>query len=582
MTAESKSSTWPLYTRLLSYVGDKKYGLWIAISAMIAFAVVDTAFVYSVKPLIDDGITGKDPNVLRWMPIIVMVIILLRGLFSFIANYCMAWVGNHVVMRLQSDVFARLTRLPITFFESRSTGTIVSKMTYDATQVAQAASSALIAVFREGATVIGLLGLMFYHSWQLSTIFLVIGPCVGLCIALISRRYRKVSHQLQDAMGNVTTATEQAIQGHREVLMFRAADFEQRRFDQVANFVRQQRMKMAAADAMSNPVIQVVASSALAVLLYIASFEQVRQTLTPGTFTVVITAMMMLLRPLKSLTQVNAELQRGLAACSSLFALIDTPIEADTGQSTGMRVSGRLAFENVTFFYPKQTQPALFDVSFEVKAGKTVALVGRSGSGKSTLVSLLARFYQPYSGQILLDDIPISDLSLHDLRGQFAWVSQHVHLFNDTVKANIAYAGDYSDVQIIKAAKMAFADEFIEHLENGYDTLLGENGTILSGGQRQRIAVARAFLVGAPILLLDEATSALDNESERKIQNAIDAVRQNCTVIVIAHRLSTIENADEILVIDEGLIVERGSHEALLAQRGHYAKLHARELKKAS
>ena len=254
----------------------------------------------------------------------------------------------------------------------------------------------------------------------------------------------------------------------------------------------------------------------------------------------------------------------GLAACSSLFELIDTPIESDTGVHTGKKLSGQLAFEHVTFFYPKQTQPALFDVSFNVEAGKTIALVGRSGSGKSTLVSLLARFYPPHSGQILLDGMPISDLSLHDLRRQFAWVSQHVHLFNDTVKANIAYAGDYSDAQIVKAAKMAFADEFIQNLENGYDTVLGENGTILSGGQRQRIAIARAFLVSAPILLLDEATSALDNESERKIQDAIDSIRQNCTVIVIAHRLSTVENADEILVIDEGMIVERGSHTDLL------------------
>ncbi|HHQ4453191.1 TPA: ATP-binding cassette domain-containing protein, partial [Aeromonas veronii] len=367
------------------------------------------------------------------------------------------------------------------------------------------------------------------------------------------------------------------LKGHKEVLMFGGQKVEEKRFFQVSNNMRQQTMKMVAADAIGSPVVQMVASIALAAFLYVATIDSVRSELTAGTFTVMITSMMMLLKPLKSLTDVNNQFQRAITACHSLFGLLDTEPEQDTGTRTLERARGEIEFRNVTFTYPTKDTPALHNVSFKVEAGKSVALVGRSGSGKSTIASLLTRFYDIDQGEILLDGINIREYKLSELRKQYALVSQHVHLFNDSVANNIAYAAEdkYSRDQIVQAARIAHADEFVSKMSNGYDTVVGENGASLSGGQRQRVAIARALLRDAPVLLLDEATSALDTESERHIQAAIDELCKARTSLVIAHRLSTIEKADEILVIDEGHIVERGNHEALMEQRGTYAQLRA-------
>lgn len=424
---------------------------------------------------------------------------------------------------------------------------------------------------------VGLLGLMFWHSWQLSVIFLVVGPVVGIIIGLISRRFRQISRHIQQAVGDITTSTEQMLKGHKEVLMFGGQKVEEKRFFKVSNNMRQQTMKMVAADAIGSPVVQMVASIALAAFLYVATIDSVRSELTAGTFTVMITSMMMLLKPLKSLTDVNNQFQRAITACHSLFGLLDTEPEQDTGTRTLERARGEIEFRNVTFTYPTKDTPALHNVSFKVEAGKSVALVGRSGSGKSTIASLLTRFYDIEQGEILLDGVNIRDYRLSELRKQYALVSQHVHLFNDTVASNIAYAAEeqYSLDEIKQAARIAHADEFVSKMSNGYDTVVGENGASLSGGQRQRIAIARALLRDAPVLLLDEATSALDTESERHIQAAIDELCKARTSLVIAHRLSTIEKADEILVIDEGHIVERGNHAALMAQQGTYAQLRA-------
>lgn len=577
MSEQAHSSSWPVLKRLLGYVKERKLGLVAAIIGMAGYAAVDTTFVYSIKPLIDEGLTGQDPAVLKWMPLFVIGIVFLRGVCTFLSNYCMAWVGNHVVMSLQQQVFGKLMAMPVAFFDRHNTGTLLSKVTYDASQVSAAASSTLVTLVREGATVIGLLGLMFYHSWQLSLIFFAIGPVVGVLIAVISRRFRRISRGMQDAMGNITSSTEQMLKGHKEVLMFNGQQVEGDRFHGVSNRVRQQNMKMVAADAIGTPVVQVIASFALAVLLYVSTFDGVQDSLTPGTFTVIVTSMMMLMRPLKSLTQVNVSYQRGIAACQSLFGLLDSEGEQDQGERVLTRARGRVEFDRVTFRYPTKDTPALKGVSFTLEPGKTIALVGRSGSGKSTIASLLTRFYDIEEGEIRLDGVNIQDYRLSDLRRQFALVSQHVHLFNDTIANNIAYAaeGEYSREQIVAVAKIAYADEFIQKLEQGYDTMIGENGASLSGGQRQRIAIARALLRNAPLLILDEATSALDTESERHIQAALDALRKDRTSLVIAHRLSTIENADEILVIDEGRIVERGNHHSLMASQGVYAQLRA-------
>ncbi len=561
--------------RLLGYIKDRKGGLALAMLGMAGYGAVDTSLVYSIQPLIDDGLSGKNPHVLFVMAFVVTGLVFLRGISAFLSDYFMSWVGSHVVMKLQRQVFSHMMGMPMSFFDRNNTGALLSKVTYDAGQVSSAASSTLVALIREGITVIGLLGMMFYHSWKLSIIFFIVGPVVGLLLSFISRRFRRVSRQIQHAMGSITTSTEQMLRGHKEVLMFGGQEVESRRFDQVSNHMRNQNMKMVVVDAFGSSMVQVIASSALTVLLIAASMPGVISELTPGTFSLILTSMMMLLKPLKSLTQINNQFQRGITASQSLFDLIDQPLEADTGTRTLEHAKGRIEFRHVTFTYPTKEQPALRDVSLVIEPGKTVALVGRSGSGKSTIASLLTRFYDIDAGQILLDGHDIREYRLRDLRRQFALVSQHVHLFNDTVASNIAYAAEeaFTQEQIAQAARVANAEEFILKMPQGYQTVVGENGANLSGGQRQRLAIARALLRNTPVLLLDEATSALDTESERHIQAALDNLARDRTTLVIAHRLSTIENADEILVVDEGRIIERGDHASLMAKNGAYAQL---------
>ena len=572
---DATRKSWPTLKRLLGYTTGRRKGLLIAAIGMAGYAAVDTYMLSLIKPLLDEGLSGKQNSVMLWLPIMIMILVALRGICNFTSDYFMAWVGNTVVMRLQRAVFSHLMGMPLSFFDKHNTGTLLSKVTYDAGQVSSAASSTLISLIREGCTVIGLLVLMFYYSWQLSLIFFIVGPVVAVLISVISKRFRKLSRQLQHAMGNITTSTEQMLRGHREVLMFGGQEIEAGRFDKVSNSVRQQNMKMVVADAVGSPIVQFIASTALSLVLYLATFPEISHTLTAGSFAAVISALFGLMKPLKSLTQVNVQFQRGIAACQSLFDVIDLPLEQDNGQLQIGHAAGKIEFRDVTFTYPTKDAPALRNISFSIEPGKTVALVGRSGSGKSTIASLLTRFYDIQEGTILLDDQDIREYRLRDLRRQFALVSQNVHLFNDTIGNNIAYAAEeqFTREQIIEAAKLANADEFISKMPQGYDTVIGENGANLSGGQRQRLAIARALLRDMPVLLLDEATSALDSESERKIQTALESLTKNRTTIVIAHRLSTIEKADEILVIDDGQIVERGSHDQLLEMGGAYALL---------
>lgn len=575
MMNDKDLSTWQTFRRLWPMITPFKAGLVVAAVALVLNAAGDTLMLSLLKPLLDDF--GKaDSRVLHWMPLVVIGLMLMRGITSYVSSYCISWVSGMVVMQMRRRLFGHMMRMPVAFFDQQSTGTLLSRITYDSEQVASSSSSALVTVVREGASIIGLFIMMFYYSWQLSLILIVLAPIVSFAIRLVSKRFRNISKNMQNTMGQVTTSAEQMLKGHKEVLIFGGQQVETERFNTVSNRMRQQGMKLVSASSIADPIIQLIASLALAFVLFAASFPTVMDTLTAGTITVVFSAMIALMRPLKSLTNVNAQFQRGMAACQTLFSILDLEQEKDTGTRQVERAKGDIEFRNVTFAYPGREIPALRDINLSISEGKTVALVGRSGSGKSTIANLLTRFYDVQEGQILMDGHDLREYTLASLRDQVALVSQNVHLFNDTIANNIAYAREerYSREEIEKAARMAYATDFIDKMEHGLDTVIGENGVMLSGGQRQRIAIARALLRDCPILILDEATSALDTESERAIQAALDELQKNRTSLVIAHRLSTIEKADEILVVEDGRIVERGQHAELIEQKGAYAQLH--------
>ncbi|KQN56829.1 MULTISPECIES: lipid A ABC transporter ATP-binding protein/permease MsbA [unclassified Erwinia] len=576
MHLDKDLSTWQTFRRLSPMIVPYKAGLIAAAIALIINAAGDTLMLSLLKPLLDDGFGKANSSVLVWMPLAVIGLMLVRGITSYISSYCISWVSGNVVMTMRRRLFGHMMGMPVAFFDQQSTGTLLSRITYDTEQVASSSSSALVTVVREGASIIALFVLMFWNSWQLSLILIVLAPIVSFAIRSVSKRFRNISKNMQNTMGQVTTSAEQMLKGHKEVLIFGGQEIENERFHRVSNRMRQQGMKLVSASSISDPIIQLIASLALAFILYAASVPSVMETLSAGTITVVFSAMVALMRPLKSLTNVNAQFQRGMAACQTLFSILDSEQEVDNGKRTVERAKGDIEFRNVTFTYPGRDIPALKSINLAIPEGKTVALVGRSGSGKSTLASLLTRFYDIQQGEILMDGHDLREYTLASLRNQVALVSQNVHLFNDTIANNIAYARheQYSREDIEKAATMAHAMDFIKKMDNGLDTVIGENGVLLSGGQRQRIAIARALLRDCPILILDEATSALDTESERAIQSALDELQKNRTSLVIAHRLSTIEKADEIVVVEDGQIVERGSHEHLLAEKGAYAQLH--------
>lgn len=580
---KTPSSTWQNFKRLLSYAKPYKLGFVAAIVGMLGYAAIDVYFLSKLQPLIDEGLKGANPEFMKWAPIFVVVAFIFRGAFHFIANYCLAWVGNHVVTDLKQHLFEHIMKMPVAFHDKESTGNLISKLTFDTEQVLNSVSKSILVIVQQSAFVIGLIGLMFYISWQLSIIFLLITPVIAVIVNIVSKRFRKVSKNIQGAMGEVTTAAEQTFNGHKVVLTFGGQRKEFDRFEQINKHNRHQRMKLVATKAGSVPVIQIIASFALAFVFYAINSETLRESISAGSFISVITYMTMLLRPLKMLTNVNSEFQKGMAACVSIFAVLDQETEKDTGTIPLEKAQGRIGFKHVNFAYDydadnennAESKWALEDISFELEPGETLALVGRSGSGKSTASALLLRFYDANEGEVLIDDVNIEQYHLKDLRQQFAYVSQQVVLFNDSLANNIAYGKpDATMDEIIEAAKSAHVMEFAENMEHGLDTNIGENGSLLSGGQRQRVAIARALLCDAPFLILDEATSALDNESERHIQDALHTLQQNRTSIVIAHRLSTIENADKIIVMEQGKIVEQGNHQSLLDSKGLYAQLH--------
>ncbi|EGQ8683621.1 lipid A ABC transporter ATP-binding protein/permease MsbA [Vibrio parahaemolyticus] len=576
MSINTDETTWQTFKRLWQFIRLYKAGLIVAVIALVINAISDTYMISLLKPLLDEGFGNADSDFLRTLPLIIFVMMFIRGTSGFVSTYCLSWVSGNVVMLVRRMVFNHFMHMPVSYFDKEKTGNLLSRITYDSEQVSAATSQALVSIVREGASIIGLLVLMFYNSWQLSLVLFAVAPVVAWGIGVVSKRFRKISKNMQTMMGNVTASAEQMLKGHKVVLSYGGQDIERQRFDKVSNQMRQQSMKLVTAQAAANPIIQMIASFAIVAVLYLASIDSIKEQLTPGTFTVVFSAMFGLMRPLKALTNVTSQFQRGMAASQTLFALIDLEPEKNEGKYTVERAKGEVSVKDVSFTYEGSEKPALDHVSFDIPRGKTVALVGRSGSGKSTIANLFNRFYDVDSGSITLDGRDIRDYELKNLREQFALVSQNVHLFNDTIANNIAYATEdkYQRSDIEHAAKLAHAMEFINKMENGLDTMIGENGASLSGGQRQRVAIARALLRDAPVLILDEATSALDTESERAIQAALDELQKDKTVLVIAHRLSTIEKADEILVVEDGAIIERGNHADLIAKNGAYAQLH--------
>lgn len=565
-----------LYLRLLRYV--KPYWRMFALSllGMVVVAATEPALPGLMKPLLDGSFVHKDPVYIKTIPLLLIALFVVRGISSYASTVSITWVANKVVMDLRELMFRKLIGLPAVYYDNNATGNLMSKVTYDVTQVTSAATNVLIVLVRDILTVVGLLGWMVYLNWKLSAVALLIAPVITLAIRMVSLRLRGLGQAMQKTMGDMNHILEEAISNNKVVKVFGGQDYEAGRFKEVVNWARRYAVKMTSTSTANVQVVQFIAVLALTVIIYFASFQSAANQITVGGFVSFMGAMAMLFSPLKRLTRINEQLQRGLAAAESVFTLIDEESEPDQGTVSIGRAKGALEFRRVGITYPGRGEPVLKNINLSISAGETVAIVGASGSGKTTLANLIPRFYHPTAGQILLDGIDIETLRLADLRANIALVSQDVVLFNDTVAANIAYGplSGTPEAEIIAAAQAAHAMEFIDTMENGLQTLIGEDGVRLSGGQRQRLAIARAILKKAPILLLDEATSSLDTESERHIQAALYDLKQNHTMIIIAHRLSTIENADRIVVMQNGEIVEVGIHATLLKKNGVYANLY--------
>ena len=581
MHKSNNSKTNPsIYMRLLGYTFQHKIIFTISIFAMAMFAITDTAFAALIKPLLDGSFVEKDPDTIRYFPFVLIGLFLLRSIAGFVSTYGIAWVGRNVIKKIRQEMFDKLVHMPTKTYDFASSGELLSKLTYDTEQVAEAATKAITVLVRDGLTVLGLLGLMFYQSFILSVGLFVIGPVIAIFIKLMSVKFRDTSKHIQKSMGYITNVVEELIAGHRVVKIFGGENSEKKSFSYVNKNNRDRHLKLALIQGISIPLVQFIVALFLSTIIFFVTSDGYLEVISVGTFMSFITAMILIFAPIKRLAEINVVLQRGIAASESIFNLLDSKSELDVKDFTKKEKFNRdflkLNFKNINFSYYDNDNLVLKNINFTVPRGSTCAIVGKSGSGKSTLMNLLPRFYDIHDGSLTIDNTNINSLSLKELRSMIGYVGQESTLFNDSIKNNIAYGSlESKSMDEIKiAAESANALDFINKYEQGFETFVGDNGVLLSGGQRQRLAIARAILKNAPILLLDEATSSLDSESEKLIQNSLIELQKNRTTIVIAHRLSTIENADQIIVLDQGIIKEHGNHKDLIKKNGIYSKLH--------
>ena len=585
MSSATPASNRAIYLRLIRYVRPYRKVFALALLGMALTALTEPLFPALMKPLLDQGFVPGNHGDLYLIPLALVGIFLVRGCLTYFTSYAMAWVTNRLIMDLRRQMFDRLLTLPTRFYDDQSSGVLISRVTYGVTDFTSAATTVLTALVRDSLTVTGLLAYMLYYDWKLTLIALSVGPLIVTVVRKFGKRLRAATRRGYDAMAQISHILEETIGAHKVVKIFGGQHYEACRFEDVGNEFRRAAMRESMAASATVPLTQLASAIALAVIIYVALLQSSQNNVTVGGFVSFMTAMLMLLAPVKRLTEMNAPLQRGLTSAENIFALLDQVPEDDQGTQTLPRSRNHaITFERIGFCYEGATRPALQDISLSVPAGQTVALVGPSGSGKTTLATLLPRFYNAEHGHILIDGHDVQELTLTSLRSAIALVSQDVVLFNDTVAANIAYgaAAGASELEIVTAAKAANAWEFIRQMPQGLATVVGENGVKLSGGQRQRLAIARAFLKNAPILILDEATSALDTESERQIQAALENLIHGRTTLVIAHRLSTVEHADRIIVLDKGRIVEEGRHSELLALGGLYSHLYRLQFEAAA
>ena len=576
MSERLDPKTREVYGRLWRYVTPHKLIGFIAVIGMTATAIIEGGLVLLLEPLMDEALVAQNLTTAKWLPIAFVTIFILRGISGFATEASLGWIGRSVISSLRRDVFRKFLTLPIRFFDNQTTGPLLSRMTYNVEMVAESVTSVVTIAIRDVLTVFAAIGVMLYQSPKLTLFVAFLFPFVAVIVRILGIAFRRYSGRIQDSVGEVTQVTEEIVRGNQVVKSFSGYDYEKDRLDEVDERNRKQNLKLIRVRSLGVAVTQVVFGVGVAAVIYFASRESIDGELSPGQFISFFSAMMLMLQPVRRITNVNATLQRGVAGADSLFMVMDEDDEIDNGSVAPERVSGDVEFRKVSFSYGGDNGTVLQDVSVRVAAGTTLAVVGHSGSGKSTLASLLPRFYDIDSGEILIDGTSVSDYTLTSLRDSISFVTQDVVLFNDTIGNNLAYGQlkNKSEAEFLAAAEAARVTDFVTELPNGFDTMVGDRGVLLSGGQRQRIAIGRALLKNAPVLILDEATSSLDTKSERRIQEALNELMKNRTTLVIAHRLSTVERADQIIVLDDGRIVECGTHADLLSANGHYAMLY--------